>query len=311
MFERFTPEARRSIFFTYVASQHGLREVGTEHLLLGLVREDITFVNRFLSPEVTEESLRSQIQASEAPSMPVHTYSPEMRFTDESKRILSFAAEEADQMSAGQIGIDHLLLGLLREHGCSAARLLRERGASFERVRKELAKTPYQSPPREERMLLEVSRMPRILTDAPPQALTDVARLIFFAKCEASRLGSATVETQHLLLAVLREEKAHFSLFLPSADSKETICRYIEEHSIIREKVPMNSKLSLSDECERALAYAEEEAANLSRERVGPEHLILGLLREEGSFAAQLLREHGAEIERIRSVLAASPQQSP
>jgi hypothetical protein len=71
--------------------------------------------------------------------------------------------------------------------------MLRERGASFERVRKELAKTPYQSPPREERMLLEVSRLQRILTDAPPLALTDVARLIFFAKCEAARLGSATV----------------------------------------------------------------------------------------------------------------------
>jgi ATP-dependent Clp protease ATP-binding subunit ClpC len=76
-------------------------------------------------------------------------------------------------------------------------------------------------------------------------------------------------------------------------------------HSIIREKVPMNSKLSLSDECERPLAYAEEEAANLSRECVGPEHLVLGLLREEGSFAAQLLREHGAELDRIRRGLSA------
>jgi ATP-dependent Clp protease ATP-binding subunit ClpC len=104
---------------------------------------------------------------------------------------------------------------------------------------------------------------------------------------------------------VLREEKAHFSLVLPLADSKETICRQIEEHSVIREKVPMNSKLPLSDECERALGYAEEEAAYLSRERVAPEHLLLGLLREEGSFAAQLLREHGADLERIRRELAA------
>ncbi len=146
-------------------------------------------------------------------------------------------------MGAGQIGMDHLLLGLLREHGCSAARMLRE---SVEPVSSESTKS-WQKPPisllREKSgCFLRSSRMPRILTDAPPQALTDVARLIFFAKCEAARLGSATVETQHLLLAVLREEKAHFSLVLPLADSKETICRQIEEHSIIREKVPIELK---------------------------------------------------------------------
>src|SRR6266478_6576179 len=148
MFERFTPEARRLIFFAYVASQRGLQEIGTEHLLLGLVREDIAFVNRFLSSEVAEESLRMQILANEAPSIAVPTYSPEMRFTDESKRIISFAAEEADQIGAGQIGIDHLLLGLLRERGCSAGRMLRERGASLDRIRNELARSLYQSPPR-------------------------------------------------------------------------------------------------------------------------------------------------------------------
>jgi ATP-dependent Clp protease ATP-binding subunit ClpA len=58
----------------------------------------------------------------------------------------------------------------------------------------------------------------------------------------------------------------------------------------------MNSSLPLSDECERALTYAEEEAVNLSRKSVGPEHVMLGLLREEGSLAAQLLRENGADI---------------
>jgi ATP-dependent Clp protease ATP-binding subunit ClpC len=123
------------------------------------------------------------------------------------------------------------------------------------------------------------------------------------------------IETEHLLLGVLREDKAHLDLYLPSTDSIATIRKQIEEHSVVSEKSLPNEKLSarmdltLSDECERVLAYAEEEAGKLGHERIVPAHLILGLLMEEDSFAAQLLREHGAEIGRIRSGLTANPKQ--
>ena len=53
--------------------------------------------------------------------------------------------------------------------------------------------------------------------------------------------------------------------------------------------------LPLSHECKRVLAYAAEEAERLSHKHIGTEHLLLGLLREEKSFAAEILNERGSQ----------------
>jgi ATP-dependent Clp protease ATP-binding subunit ClpA len=328
MFEQYTPEARRSIAFAYAASQLGSLMIGTEDLLLGLVRENIALMNRFVITEGLEDSFRSQIMANPLPSGTVPTGLAEMLFTDESKRVLSFAAEDAERMGHQHVGIEHLLLGLLREEDCFAARMLRDRGADIERIRKELAATPHRPPPKEERIRREIDEIREIWTVAQTRASANLQgsmgrknvfgrytakadRLILFAKYTANRLGSPMVETEHLLLAVLREEKAHFKLFLPLADSRETICRQIEEQIIVRENVTLDEKLStltnlpVSDECKRALDYADEEATRLGSEHIGPEHLLLGMLREKNSYAARILREHGADLERIRREMVA------
>jgi ATP-dependent Clp protease ATP-binding subunit ClpC len=53
------------------------------------------------------------------------------------------------------------------------------------------------------------------------------------------------------------------------------------------------------------LSFADEEAAMLGSEHIEPEHLLLGMLREENSYTARVLREYGADLERIRRELAA------
>ena len=64
MFERYTEKARRVIFFArYEASQFGSPYIETEHLLLGLLREDKTMANRFLRSQAALESIRKQIEA--------------------------------------------------------------------------------------------------------------------------------------------------------------------------------------------------------------------------------------------------------
>lgn len=70
--------------------------------------------------------------------------------------------------------------------------------------------------------------------------------------------------------------------------------------------------MPLSGECQRVLSYAVEEADLMSQKRIVPEHLFLGLLREEECFAAQILRQRGAELSQIRAKLAEpSGEQSP
>jgi ATP-dependent Clp protease ATP-binding subunit ClpC len=129
-------------------------------------------------------------------------------------------------------------------------------------------------------------------------------RVIFFARYEASQFGSPFIETEHLLLGLLREDKALTNRFLRSHTSVDSIRKQIEGHTAIREKVSTSVDLPLSHECKRVLAYAAEEAERLSHKHIGTEHLLLGLLREEKSFAAEILHERGQRLSTIREELA-------
>jgi len=88
-------------------------------------------------------------------------------------------------------------------------------------------------------------------------------RVIFFARYEASQFGSPCIETEHLLLGLLREDKALANRFLRSSASVESIRKQIEAHTTMREKVSTSVDLPLSHECKRVLAYGAEEAERL------------------------------------------------
>jgi ATP-dependent Clp protease ATP-binding subunit ClpC len=125
-------------------------------------------------------------------------------------------------------------------------------------------------------------------------------RVIFFARYEASQFGSPFIETEHLLLGLLREDKTLANRFLRSHAAVESIRKQIEGHTTIREKVSTSVDLPLSHECKRVLAYGAEEAERLSHKHIGTEHLLLGLLREEKCFAAEILHERGLRLSAIR-----------
>lgn len=136
-------------------------------------------------------------------------------------------------------------------------------------------------------------------------------RVIFFARYEASQFGSPYIETEHLLLGILREDKALTSRFLRSHSSVASIRNQIEKATTVREKVSTSVDLPLSVECKHVLAYAAEEAEHLGHKHLGTEHLMLGLLREENSFAAAILKERGVQFESVREDLAnAKPEAS-
>ena len=131
-------------------------------------------------------------------------------------------------------------------------------------------------------------------------------RVIFFARYEASQFGSPYIETEHVLLGVLREDKALTNRFLRSR--AESIRKQIEAHTTVREKISTSVDMPISDECKRVLAFAGEEAERLGHKHIGTEHLLLGLLREEKCFAAQLLRECSVQLAAVREELARMPQ---
>jgi Clp amino terminal domain, pathogenicity island component len=125
-------------------------------------------------------------------------------------------------------------------------------------------------------------------------------RCIFFARYEASQFGSPYIEAEYLLLGLLREDKALANRSLRSYEAVESIRKQIEGHTARREKVSTSVDLPLSAECKRALAYGAEEAERFKHKHIDTGHLLLGLLREEKCFAAQLLREQGVTLDSVR-----------
>jgi len=129
-------------------------------------------------------------------------------------------------------------------------------------------------------------------------------QVIFLARYEACQFGSPYIETEHLLLGLLREDKALTNRFLRPHVSVESIRKQIEECTTVREKVSTSVDLPLSNECRRVLAYSAGEAERLSDQHIGTEHLLLGLLREEKCFAAQMLQERGVQLSPARLELS-------
>jgi hypothetical protein len=135
-------------------------------------------------------------------------------------------------------------------------------------------------------------------------------RTIFFARYEASQFGAHKIETEHLLLGLLRDDKALAQRFLGTTSS-ESIRKQVEARTIRREKVSTSVDMPLSHECKRALAYGAEEGERLKHKHLGTEHLLLGLLREKGCFAAEILRGVGLDVEQVREKIAAGEDMLP
>src|SRR5215210_5476222 len=131
-------------------------------------------------------------------------------------------------------------------------------------------------------------------------------RVLFFARYEATQLGSTSIETEHLLLGLIREGKGLTSrIFARSHLSLESIRKEIEGRTVFREKVSTSVEIPFSAETKRVLQFAAEEADRLLHNYIGTEHLLLGILREERSVAATILMEKGMRLNTVREDIVA------
>jgi len=140
MWQRFTERARRVVFFAQEeAGRLGENYVSTEHLLLGLVRENDSVAARILDMMgVSLGRIRSEIerQVTLGDGRP----GQDMQLTPRAKRVIDLAYDEARQLSNNYIGTEHLLLGLIREGEGLAGRVLAKLGVELERTREEVRK---------------------------------------------------------------------------------------------------------------------------------------------------------------------------
>jgi len=131
-------------------------------------------------------------------------------------------------------------------------------------------------------------------------------RAVFFARYEASQFGSPTIESEHLLLGLLRENK-HLYQWIPNTNA-ETIRQWINADTPLREKTATSIDLPLSRDCKKILTIASDEADALKHRHIGTEHLFLALLSVPDSTAAKVLTKAGADLSKMRSKLAQQPE---
>jgi ATP-dependent Clp protease ATP-binding subunit ClpA len=143
MFDRYSEGARRALFFTrYELSHLGGAIIEPGHLLLGLLRgsKGIQRLFAHLSIPLGELRLTIEHRVTRGDKLPT---SAEVPFASATKRVLNFAAEEADRLLHHDIEAEHLLLGLLRENDPVAAASLSAYGISLNGTREFIASPPH------------------------------------------------------------------------------------------------------------------------------------------------------------------------
>lgn len=142
-------------------------------------------------------------------------------------------------------------------------------------------------------------------------------RAIFFARYEVSQLGGHAIGPEHLLLGLLREDQSLIPRLLGERDEpvRQAIRQRVEEHSRVGKMISTIAEwdpnrmistpveIPLSAEAKAILRCGEEEAEKMSHRHMGTEHLLLGVLRVEDSFAAGVLREQGIGYDEVREAV--------
>jgi len=277
--------------------------VGTEHLLLGLIREGegvatavLTNLNVDLSE--TKQTIEEIVKVGQATA----TAGPDLPYTSRAKKVLELAMSEARELNHSFVDTEHLLLGLIREEKGIAAQVLTHTGVNLEEARAETLRllggeARSSAPPGE---------------TAAPQSrgsglggynFTDrVRKVLQMAREEAARLEDEYVGTEHILLGLIREGGGVAAAVLTNLNvDLEEIQQKIEE-TVKQGKATAAAgpDLPFTSRAKKVFDLAMSEARELNASYVGTEHLLLGVLREEKGIAAQALTHAGVTLEMAR-----------
>jgi len=137
MFEKYTDKARRVLFFArYEASQFGASTITSAHLLLGLVREaERTTMQMMEQMGVNIQDLKERIISQAAYKKQAAATTVEIPLSEETKRVLHYALKESMSLNHKYVGVEHILLGILRDEHAFASQLLVEMGADLYRAK--------------------------------------------------------------------------------------------------------------------------------------------------------------------------------
>jgi hypothetical protein len=215
------------------------------------------------------------------------------KFTDRALRVLTLAREEAQRFNHNYIGTEHLLLGLVREEGGVAARVLRNMGVDLVNARTAVEFIIGRG---DSMIVGEMQLTPR------------AKRVIELASREARKLHHHFIGTEHLLLGLLREGQGigvgvltGLGVSLP--DVRRQIMQIIGQAGAPGGEGTPDKFEKFTERARKVLTYAQEEAQRLNHTYIGPEHLLLGLVREGDGVAARVLGNMGVDLKKVRAAV--------
>ncbi|MBZ0292637.1 MAG: ATP-dependent Clp protease ATP-binding subunit [Anaerolineae bacterium] len=209
------------------------------------------------------------------------------RFTQRARRVLSLAQDEAERLQHNYIGTEHLLLGLMREEGGVAGRVLRDLGLEQRRV-EELV----------ERLTRASTRTPTSQLDLSP----GTKRVLELAVDEARRMGHHYIGTEHLLLGLVRQ-------------SEGVAIDVLKRLGVSPEEVRRQTRRVLQESPLQSNQPNQEESRSRGRQPGGKTPLVdqlatdLTALAQEGKLDPVVGRE--TEIERVIQVLSRRRKNNP
>jgi ATP-dependent Clp protease ATP-binding subunit ClpA len=264
--------------------------VGTEHILLGLIREgegvaSAVLVNLGIDAEQLGDRVRSVVRSGPADKQ----VGPDLPYTSRAKKALELSMGEARMLKHSYVGTEHLLLGLLAEQKGIAAQLLNDAGLTIEKAREETLRL-LGTNPNEPRVgdgpLATHPASPGYARSRSPYGValvedfTGRARdALRAAYDEAAARDHSEVDLSHILLALASREDGMASVLIDQvAGSKKLLADALIERLPDKEQKGDPRSLRLSHDAQIALDNALLEASKEGHRRAGTQHLLLAVL---------------------------------
>ncbi len=327
-FDKFDEPARRVLQYAHEEAQQLQHNyIGTEHLLLGLIRDETNVATVILrNMKVDLVKVRDAVGSIISGGDRIIT-GPYIGLTPRGKRVIELAVDEARRLNHHYIGTEHLLLGMIREGEGIAAGVLESLGVRLEKARTETIHTlslekaslnettptqPEQPPNAPSRVTIAPIK-PRTVVIVQTKSLRPYGSYPFTEQShtilanaheEASRFNHNYVGTEHLLLGMVREGEGVAGAVLQNLGVELTRIRKAVEFIIGRGDRIVLSEIGLTPRSKKILQLASEEARRMNNAYVGTEHLLLGMVTEGEGIAAGVLNSMGIYVQNVRAETA-------
>lgn len=301
-YEGFTAHARDVMGFAEEEARAFQRDyIGTEHLLLGLLREEESSAAHALHLlGVDYARVHRAIE-----SILGHGDSPpdaEIGLAPRLNSVIALARDEARRMNHPYVGTEHLLLGLAREGQGPAVGILETMGIEMGRVHDQVIalinlKATIREAPHQTNLILDQITS---LTEQNLRFNGQVIQVLILAHRRAESLQQTYIGTEHLLMGLIEGGGTRVTMKVLSDMGIAPDTLHKQVFSFIIPGSAPGAIPGLTPESKRTIKLAIDEARRMGHDYVGAEHLLLALIREERGIAGIVLKKEGATLERAR-----------